>query len=503
MDTAPRPAESAFAASPLALHHRLSPQDAQFYYLESDQAPMNIGSVAIFEGAIPYEPFVRNIESKLHLIPRYGQRVVEAPFNLSRPTWESVPDFDITEQIRRLRLPPPGSDEQLTDLAGSLFRGRLDRRRPLWEMHFVEGLQGDRTALISRVHHCLVDGVGGVELLMVTLDVSPEPSAAPSAPPVRDPAPEPARRQLMAEAFFDTLSERVDQWAAVANWLIDLGSAQTEGTRLALKALGTTLGYIRQPAQKLPFNQAFSGKRRFAFLEMPFQDVRALRSGGATVNDVVLTILAGGLARYVELHGEAVEGREVRVLVPVNVRQESERGMLGNRISMLLVELPLGLRDPVERLHVISERMEALKRDRTAEGVSAVGNVLGSLPGGLMAAMGTMPGLPNTLANLVCTNVPGPMIPLYTVGHKMLAHYPIVPIAWEMGIGCAVMSYNHKLYFGLAGDGKAGADVERLKAFVEESYVELRSATGLSDEKRLTPVTAAADKPGKADSFAA
>src|SRR3990172_10247878 len=228
MSDSTQPDGSSSTAEPLTLRRRLSPQDAQFYYLESDQAPMNIGSVAIFEGRISYEAFVRNVESKLDLIPRYRQRAVEAPFNLGRPTWEIDPDFDITRHIRPLRLPWPGTEEQLAGLAAELFRSRVDRRRPLWEMHFVEGVQEDRTALISRVHHCLVDGVGGVELLMVTLDVSPEPSAAPSAPPVRDPAPEPARRQLMAEAFFDTLSERVDQWAAVANWLIDLGAAPTE-----------------------------------------------------------------------------------------------------------------------------------------------------------------------------------------------------------------------------------------------------------------------------------
>ena len=489
MSDTTHPGGSSATAEGITLRRRLSPQDAQFYYLESDQAPMNIGSVAIFEGRISYEAFVRNVESKLDLIPRYRQRAVEAPFNLGRPTWEIDPVFDITRHIRPLRLPWPGTEEQLAGLAAELFRSRLDRRRPLWEMHFVEGLQEDRTALISRVHHCLVDGVGGVELLMVTLDVSPEPSAPP-AQRAADPPSEPGRGQLLIDAVLDTLSERVDQWAAVQEWVTDLAFGRYEGSRIGLRALGMTLGYATNPRDKLPFNQAFSGKRKFAFLELPFDELRAVRVNcGGTINDLVLTILAGALGRYARCHAQDVEGAEARVLVPVNVRQESERGTLGNRISMLMVEAPLGIPDPVQRLAVIRERTEALKRERVAEGVSAVSNVLGALPAGLAAALGSLPGVPNVLANLVCTNVPGPMIPLYTVGHKMLAHYPIVPIAWEMGVGCAVMSYNHKLYFGLAADAKAAPDVDRLGGFIRDSYLELLTAAGVQRaEARISEI---------------
>jgi len=466
-------------SSPGGLSRRLSPQDATFYYLETPEAPMSIGSVAIFEGHISYRRFLESIQSRMHLIPRYRQRVVEPPFNIGRPTWEFDPDFDIRRHIIRKPLPAPGTDQQLRELTARLIRGQLDRSKPLWEVYFVEGLEGERTALVSKIHHCLVDGVSGIELLTVMLDVSADPP--PVIPPAAEPVPEfPSQGRLFFDALFDSISESLDRAADFQLMLTDaLPGGGRERINTIAKGLRAAFPYVRTAREKMPFNGSFSGQRELAWAEIPFHEARAVRKAhGGTVNDVVLTVLAGGLAYYARAHGEATEGRVARVLCPVNVRREDERRTLGNRVSMLLVELPLDVDDPVQRLKLITERTAALKQDSVADGVEAVADLLGGLPPMVMLGLTALPGPPNTIANMVCTNVPGPLIPLYSVGHRMIAHYPMVPIAWSMAIGCAVTSYDQSLYVGLTADRHAAPDVDVLRQGIDLAWTELRTAAG-------------------------
>jgi WS/DGAT/MGAT family acyltransferase len=245
------------------------------------------------------------------------------------------------------------------------------------------------------------------------------------------------------------------------------------------KGLRAAFPYVRTAREKMPFNGSFSGQRELAWAEIPFHEARSVRkTHGGTVNDVVLTVLAGGLAYYARAHGKATEGRTARVLCPVNVRREDERSTLGNRVSMLLVELPLDVDDPVKRLKLITEQTALLKQDSVADGVDAVADLLGGLPPLVMLGLAALPGPPNTIANMVCTNVPGPLIPLYSVGHRLIAHYPMVPIAWSMGIGCAVTSYDQSLYFGLVADRQAAPDVDVLREGIEVAWMELRTAAG-------------------------
>jgi WS/DGAT/MGAT family acyltransferase len=466
------------------LSHRLSAQDATFLYFEQEDAPMNIGSVAVFQGEIPYERFVKSLEEKLHLIPRYRQRVVSAPLNIAHPTWEFDPAFNIRKHVIPVRLDPPGNDDQLREMAARLFQGMLSRDKALWEIYLVHGLEGDRSALVSKVHHCLVDGVSGIELLMVILDVSPDPPPPTSEP--YDPPPIPDAASRFFDALFDRMADGLKATADIQKALLNTVD-NPASLRSVSRALETALPYFTRPGQRAPFNQAFSGDRKLAWSECSFQEVRAIRkAAGGTVNDVILAMLGGALSRYYEAHGLDTEDQVARVLTPVNVRREDERGSLGNRISMILVEVPLGLRNPIERLNVVHERMENLKRNHIADGMELASDSLGNLPPMLQAMLGSLPMPPNTVANLVCTNVPGPMIPLYSVGHPLEAHYPLVPIAWEMGVGCAVTSYNQKLYFGLIADAKAAPDVDRLGDFLQQSYVELRSAAGVTATEAAT-----------------
>jgi diacylglycerol O-acyltransferase len=460
--------------------NRLTSTDAAFLYFESDKEPMNIGSVAVFEGKMSYQRFVRNLEEKLHLIPRYRQRVLFPPFNIAHPTWHWDPEFDIRNHVIRLQLDEPGTDDQLRALAAKLFEGTLKRDQPLWEIYLVEGLEGDRTALVSKVHHCLVDGVSGIELLMIVMEVSadPPPPIPPTEPYAPPPLPDPLR--LFTDALFDRASDNIAAVADIQKALLNAAD-DPAGVRSIGRALETAIPYFARPMSRAPFNASFGGGRQLAWAEFSFEELRSIRKAcGGTVNDVVLTVLGGALGRYYESHNEKTAGQVVRVATPVNVRREDERGALGNRISMLMVEVPLDVRSPVERLHAIREKYDMLKRNHVADGIELLGDTLSNIPPILFGALGSLPQPPNTLANLVCTNVPGPMIPLYSVGHKLLAHYPLVPIAWQMGIGVAVTSYNQRLYFGLISDTQAATDVARLGDFLRQSYVELRSAAGVT-----------------------
>jgi len=458
----------------------LSAQDASFLYMERPEAPLHIGSIAIFDGAVPYERFVQNIASKIHLIPRYQQRAVPAPFNIGHPTWEWDPDFDLHRHVMRVKADRPGTDAQVMEISAKLFEGMLDRNKPLWEMYQVEGLEGNRTAMVSKVHHCLVDGVSGIELLMIVLDVSSNPAPPPPPAVIDAHPPIPAAPTRFIDAIFDNMTERLDRLSDLQKSTVDSMLIGESRTRTALRSLEATQPYLANPVARAPFNKPLTRERRLACSEFSFAEIRGIRAScGGTVNDVVLTVLAGALGRYLEMHGESTQDRKVRILAPVNVRREDERGNLGNRVSMLLIEAPAGEHDPVTRLRTITETTEKLKRQNVASGTEILADLLGAVPPAIQSLAGLLPPPPNNLANLVCTNIPGPMIPLYSVGHRLLAHYPMLPLAWEMGVGCGVTSYDQKLYFGLMADPNAAPDVARLKEFLDQAFVELRSAAGV------------------------
>jgi WS/DGAT/MGAT family acyltransferase len=462
-------------------NRRLSAQDASFLYGERPESPLHIGSIAVFEGAVPYEGVVENIASKLHLIPRYQQRVVPAPFSISHPTWEWDPEFDLRRHVMRVKIDPPGNDAQLMALSAKLFAGMLDRDKPLWEIYMVEGLEGGRSAMVSKVHHCLVDGVSGIELLMIILDVSPNPAPPPPPQDVEPRPPIPPVSTRFIDAIFDNIAIDLDRFLDFQKSAVDAVATGDSRTRTAMRSLEAAQPYFATPVARAPFNKPLTGERSLACSEFSFAEIRAIRAAcGGTVNDVVLTVLAGALGRYLELHGEPTAGRAARILAPVNVRREDERGALGNRVSMLLIETPVGEHDPVGRLKAITERTETLKRQNVASGTEIIGELLSGTPPIIQSLAGILPQPRNNLANMVCTNVPGPMIPLYSVGHRLLAHYPLVPLGWEMGVGCGVTSYDQKLYFGLMADPNAAPDVARLKEFLDQAFVELRSAAGVT-----------------------
>lgn len=463
-----------------SLNRRLGPEDYAFLLMDSDSEPMNIGSVAIFEGEISHRDFVANLESKLHLIPRYTQVVVPAPFEIGRPTWEADPHFDIHRHVHEVWLDAPGSREQLLALAAEIYSRRLERSRPLWEMYMVKGLAEGDTALVTVVHHCLVDGVGGVELAMVILDTVPNPQRVTQTPPV-DRRPLPSRESLFFDAFFADIAEVLDRAGAWQERFSQIMAQQEFGWLQAVRgALEAAVPFFAVPVERARFNQKLSGRRKLAVSPFSLAEFRRVKEAtGTTINDLALTVVGAAVSRYLSLHGEETEGRMLRVMMPVNVRKQDQAGRMGNHISMLVVEVPLGEYAPPDRLAAVNANTSWLKTERAGDGIEMIGGELLMLPTPVLKAFAAFGWPRNTVTNMICTNVPGPQMTLYTVGHRMLSHYALAPISWEQGLSCTVTSYDDEIAFTLVVDPEALPDVGRLKLLIDEAYEQLREAAGL------------------------
>jgi diacylglycerol O-acyltransferase / wax synthase len=420
----------------------------------------------------------------LPLLPRYQQRVTPDPFNLSHPTWEFDPDFDIKNHIFRIKLDSPGTEAELVKLAGRIFTPLMDRSKPLWDIHMVYGLEGKQTAMILRLHHCMVDGISGVDLLKIVLDMSPDAKPAP-LPERAPPPPRPDLRRRFFDSLLGGMQEGMNRFMEFQNGLLNLAqSVAIEPASGAMPGLSQLLVALAAPASLLPFNRACSGERKLVWSRFSFAEALAIRAAlKGTVNDVVLTVLAGAVARYAELHSQQVAGRNLRVMVPVSLRHEEQCDTLGNFVSLLPLEIPLDLSDPVARFQHINSKTVAMKSAHAAESFNMLAALIGILPASVQAAVGSIATFPLAPVNMVATNVPGPKVPLYAMGKRMIDYYPCVPVGYAVGCGCAVVSYDQRLYFGLTADAQAMPDVESLKAFLEESFVELRKAAGVGKIK--------------------
>jgi diacylglycerol O-acyltransferase / wax synthase len=462
---------------------RLTATDASFLYFERDEAPMHIGALCLFEGVVPYQPYLETIGAKLALLPRFREKIVPAPLALGHPTWETDEGFDVREHVLLHHLPPPGGEAELRALVNRLIAGKMRRDRPLWELHLIHGLEGGRSAMVSKVHHAMVDGVGGNAILTTILDLEKHPPP-PRAPrheyQATSPLPPSARA---VEAMRDSARAVVD---AVSDHLRAMGdlarSFDAERVQTSLAVLRESMPDLALPPQRLPFNRPCSGERNFVWTRVPFAEARAIRSAlGGTVNDVMLATLGGAVGRYAELHGQSTAGRSMRVMVPVNVRPEHEGAALGNLVSVLPVQVPLGFDDPAARLRAVRAATRTLKDGKVAEGVNLVTNLAGAIPVPVQALFGALATSPFPPFNLVCTNVPGPQIPLYAMGQRLEAYYPHVPVGWDLGVCCAIFSYHQSLHVGLNSDVRACPDVERLRDFFDESFAELKAMAGVED----------------------
>ncbi len=449
--------------------------DALFLYIERPGQPLSIASVSVFEGAITAQKVRELVESKLPLIPRYRQHVVFPPFNIGLPTWEFAPKFDIRDHIRQVTL-RRGTESDLKALTSKIISTHLDRSKPLWDLTIVRGLQDNRSAMIARIHHCMADGIAGVGIFNVLMDLSPVPAPVPRrkpesivAPPIRD-----AGAQFL-DHLVKSYSSMVKGALSLHGEAMSIAQQMFANSAEPLTNLMDAVPELASPAERLPFNVVCHGPQKFGWTEISMTDIRTLRQQrGGTVNDVILTVMAAALRRYSELRGVKVKGRSVRIMIPVNVRGDDSVSELGNRIYFLPVTLPLDVRDPQKLFSYVRERMEFLKRVRAAEFVGFAGGLFATIPTPIWAAIGPVASqLPLSLANIICTNVPGPQAPLYLLGHKMVSWYPYVPIGGEMGVNCAILSYNGTAYFGFTCDVAAVPDPENLEKFVKVSFDEL------------------------------
>jgi WS/DGAT/MGAT family acyltransferase len=439
----------------------MSALDASFLYVENEVNHMHIAVVAIFEGPAPVgSEFEAMIASKLPRVPRYRQKVRFVPFDLGRPVWVDDPHFNLGYHVRHTALPAPGSDEQLRTLVGRVMSQQLDRAKPLWEVWVVEGLEGGRWAMMSKTHHCMVDGVSGSDLLSVILDTDPE--ARHDAVDRWRPAKSPSGTSLVAGALVDGLK-------TPGEVLRHFGSALRAPGRVlhqlsdAVDGFASYRGY-GEAELETTLNGPIGPHRRWCWSSVSIADVLKVRSAhGGTVNDVVLAAITQGFRTLLLSRGEPVEDRYVRSLVPVSVRGEDEHGVLDNRVSAMFADLPVGLADPVDRLFEVRQAMEELKEHHQAAAASTLNSLSSVTPTVLLAmAARVFAGLEQHAVQTVTTNVPGPRTALYAGGRRMLHAYPYVPLSGSVRIGVAIFSYAGEVSFGVTGDYDSASDIEVL-----------------------------------------
>ena len=468
----------------MANQDRLTGLDTSFLHLERDAAHMHVAGCMVFYGDPPtYDELVGEIVSRLHLVPRYRQRLAFVPLNQGRPVWVDDPHFNVRFHVRHTALPHPGGEQQLRRLAGRVFSQALDRSRPLWELWLVEGLSDDRFAVLSKTHHALVDGISGVDIITVLFDSWPDPMPV-SAPEHEWVArPLPSNAQLLADA----LLERATVPAEITRGV----KATLRGPRAVAGRVGQAVGGVAamahaglQLAPPSRFNVRIGPHRRFTWVRGDLSQFKAVKNAlGGTVNDVVLAAVSGALGRYLMLHGEPTEDLVLRAMVPVSVRADVERGALGNRVAAMWAPLPVGITDPVQRLLTISEAMDGLKESGQAVGAQVLTELTGFAPPTIMAQAARLQAR-QRLFNLVVTNVPGPQHPLYMLGRELQAAYPMVPLAENQALGIAIMSYNGQLNFGLNADYDALSDLEALADELRASIDELVAAAGADRAER-------------------
>lgn len=467
---------------------RLSALDASFLYLEQATTPMHVGGVALFERGADgpdYDRLVALVEQRISLVPRYRQKVRHVPGNLARPVWIDDTDFDIGYHVRRSALPQPGTDEQLADLVGRLMSRPLDHTRPLWEMYVVEGVSENRVAVITKTHQAMIDGISTIDLTQVILDVSPEHRSGPET--IWMPRPEPGDLQLVCDALAEAIARPTD---IVDNVRVATG----EGLATASKAVGavgklaTMIRAASRPAPPgTPLNVAISTQRRFAMARSRLECYRRIRAAhDCTVNDVVLSVVAGALRNWLLSRGQPVtSSATIRAMVPMSVRGDADvpssagSAGFGNRVSSFLVDLPVGEPSPVVRLHQVAHVM----REHTATGRNVGADTLVRIGGFAPPTMHLLGAravsqLSKRFFNLVVTNVPGPQFPLYAAGARMLEMYPVVPLAKRQALAIGLTSYDGGVYYGFNGDRDGMFDVDVLAGLVGEALDELLAHTG-------------------------
>src|SRR3954466_9011873 len=470
---------------------RLSAIDASFLTQEKESSHMHVGAVMVFEGPPPaYEELLEQVESRLHLVPRYRQKLAFPRFEMGRPMWVDDPTFNLEYHVRHTALPKPGSMDQLRALAARIFSQRLDRSKPLWETWLVQGLEDNRFALISKTHHSMIDGVAGVDLASVLFDLSPVPSKVDPEP--WTPHPEPTDAELVAEGVKGVV-KRPFSLASGAVKAVQSPRRTISTVRESTEALGEVVWAGLNPAPDVPLNVPIGPHRRFETVRASLEDFKTVkRAFGGTVNDVVLAVVAGAIRRWLRSRGVRTEGMELRALVPMSIRSEEEMGAGGNRIAAMRGPLPVYVEDPVERLRVVREAMSGVKDSKQALGAEVIAGLQDFAPPTLLAQASRL-NFSTRLFNLIVTNVPGPQFPLYLLGRELDELLPVAFLPQDHALAIAIMSYNGTVEFGLLADYDAMPDVSEVGDAIRASLDELLDAArDTVEEPARTPEGAGA-----------
>jgi diacylglycerol O-acyltransferase / wax synthase len=457
---------------------RLSGMDASFLYLETPGVHMHVGGLAILDpsvradGRLRFEDLEQLVAERIHMVPRFRQRVLFPPLPVGKPAWVDDDRFDLSFHLRRAALPPPGGRKELADLVGRVMSRPLDRSRPLWELYLIEGLEDGHVAGLAKSHHALIDGISGMDLASVLFDFTPDPQRL--VPPPWHPEPLPAPGELLVRSVTDQVAHPL---RTIGEGVMRLRRAPEDAfeiTRRTFAGLSSLVSAGR--TSEGPFNVPVGPNRRFAMAEVSVDDAKAVKNAlGGTVNDVVLTTVAGALYRFLRRRREKTTGRTLRALVPVSIRDRSQRMALGNQVSMFFVDLPVGRLGPARRLRLVTEATRELKYRHQAVAASALIG-LGTWAPPTLHALSARLVARQRVANLVVSNVPGPQVPLYLAGARQVATYPVMPLGPTLALSIAVTSLSGVMGFGLTADWDAVPDLEELSGNLLESFDELAKA---------------------------
>lgn len=457
---------------------RLSPLDTTFLLLERDGQPMHIGGLMVFDGPAPsYEDLCAYLNSRLDQVPRYRQRIRTVPLDIGQPVWVDDVDFELEYHVRHTAVPKPGKSEQLQRLAGRLISQRLDLDRPLWEMWLVEGLAKGRWALINKAHHAMIDGLSGHDIMEVILDADPQGREVP--PSAWAPEPGPGTVNLVTDAVIDSVKRPGEHLGRI----LERASKPRElMEHMAVRTLGSKSVGSRLLSTDTVLGGSIGQHRRWGWVEADLDAIKAVKNAfGGTVNDVILTAVTGGFRELLLSRGVDTRPLQVQSMIPVSMRKPGgESG--GNEVSAMFATLPIGMDDPVERLHAMSRQMDRVKKSGTPLTVDSIIGLADFVPPVLFAAAGRVAGQINLRAfDTVTTNVPGPQIPLYMLGHQLRSLIPFVPLAPGVRISTAIASYNGTINFGVTADYDSMRDVDEFLRGIRSALAELGAAAQARD----------------------
>lgn len=459
---------------------RLTTLDASFLYLEKRHLHMHVGGLAVFDparasGRLTLDRLRDVTASRLHLVPRFRQKVRFPVIGSGRPVWVDVP-VDLEYHIRHVSVARPGGPRELAALAGQIHSQQLDRGKPLWEMYLVDGIEGGNQATLTKTHHAMLDGVGGMDVCALLLDHTPEPAEVKIErwkPPI-----EPSALRLLVDALLDrTIEPAITLARTVSGAILH---PRATAANAAVVALGAARALARGLAPRSSFNIPVGATRRFAMTDVTLDDARAVKSAlGGTVNDVILTTVAEALSRFLEHRGEPTEGRVLRSMMPESTRGRAEEPGQNNQVTTLFVDLPVGPMDVAQRLQQVIETTQALKASHEDDAAAALMSLGVLVPPVVQKNVLRWGNDHLRIMNLVASNVPGPQISLYLDGMPLVAYYPLMPLGADTALSIAVVTLVGVMGFGFSADWTAFPDLESLVRYARDSFEDLRKAAAV------------------------